>query len=158
MTEKVDKEITINDLASKVDILTSRMDIGFASTNKNHNDLAEKVDILADRMDTGFASTNKNHNNLASKVDSLTNKMEQGFGILDTKIDTKIDDLAASVANYSIDIQNRFDNTDNQIKTLNSKFDLHDGEFKILRSQMGKGFRELQKEYEDIKSRLERIE
>ncbi|MCX6810738.1 MAG: hypothetical protein NTY30_03355, partial [Candidatus Berkelbacteria bacterium] len=126
---KKEEELTTNDLAEKVD--------GLAST----------IGTLANRMDAGFAEIRK--------------EMAGGF----VKVENDNNDFAIAVAkgfdevNEKFDgVDSRFNNIDNQIKTLNSKFDLHDGEFKILRSQMGKGFRELQKEYEDIKSRLERIE
>jgi len=91
-------------------------------------------------------------------INELARQMADGFA--EIKCDNN--DFAIAVAK-GFDEANeksdkRFSNIESQIKILNSKFDLHDAEFKIIGSQMDKGFRELQKEAEEIKLRLDKIE
>ena len=107
-----------------------------------------------------------------SSINELTNKMEQGFRVLDTKID----DLAGMMANYSIDTQNRFDKIDQRFDGVDQRFGQMDkkiedevrsvrvdlskkieDEVRSVKAEISLGLREIKEEIERLDARIDRL-
>ena len=69
-------------------------------------------------------------------------------------IDRKIDDLANTMASYSVSVEKRFDKIDQRFESIDQRFDKVDNEFKLVRAELSFGIRELKEEIERLDQRI----
>jgi len=72
-------------------------------------------------------------------------------------IDRKIDDLASTMASYSISVEKRFDKIDQRFESIDQRFDKVDNEFKLVRAELSFGIRELKEEIERLDQRINQV-
>ena len=79
-------------------------------------------------------------------------------------IDRKIDDLASTMASYSISVEKRFDkidqrfeSIDQRFESIDQRFDKVDNEFKLVRAELSFGIRELKEEIERLDQRINQV-
>jgi uncharacterized protein YoxC len=72
-------------------------------------------------------------------------------------IDRKIDDLASTMASYSISVEKRLDKIDQRFESIDQRFDKVDNEFKLVRAELSFGIRELKEEIERLDQRIDQV-